>query len=84
MSTLNKLLYLITSKQKKDLIILIILMIIGLLFEMIGVGIIIPVLGIIMNSEVINNYPFLKPYFISTNEQFHKEKIIVISLILLL
>ncbi len=83
MSTLNKLLYLITSKQKKDLIILIILMIIGLLFEMIGVGIIIPVLGIIMNSEVINNYPFLKPYFISTNEQFHKEKIIVISLILL-
>ena len=83
MSTLNKLLYLITSKQKKDLIILIILMTIGLLFEMIGVGVFIPVLGIILNSEIINNYPFLKPYFVSTNGQFHREKIVVISLTLL-
>jgi ABC-type multidrug transport system fused ATPase/permease subunit len=83
MTTLNKLLSLLTSKQKKDLTILILLMTIGLFFEMIGVGIIIPVLGIILNNEIIIKYPIIESFIGSTNNQFHREKLIITALTLL-
>lgn len=84
MNTFDKLLFLITKKQKKELLVLIILMIFGLIFEMIGVGIVIPVLGIILNSELLNEYPILNLYFNFTNEQIKRENIILFALLLLI
>ncbi len=84
MNTFQKLLHLLTKKQRKELLLLTLLMIIGLLFEMIGIGVIIPILGIIVNSDKINSYPIINKYFTSTNEQYKHEKLIVFSLILLL
>jgi ABC-type multidrug transport system fused ATPase/permease subunit len=83
MTTLKKLLYLLTSEQKKELILLTILMTVGLLFEMIGVGIVIPVLGIITNIEIINKYPVLKSFFSNTNDQLQHEKLVIYALLLL-
>ena len=53
----KKLLHLITPTQKLELIFLSVLMFIGVLFEMLGVGIIIPTLAILLNPNILVDYP---------------------------
>tara|TARA_X000000950_G_scaffold45778_1_gene52131 strand:- start:20445 stop:22160 length:1716 start_codon:yes stop_codon:yes gene_type:complete len=72
---LRKLLYLLNRKQKNQLSILLILMIIGLFFEMLGIGIIIPVIAIIIDDEIIDKFPVLEIF-----DQFDHETFIVIAL----
>jgi len=60
-----KLWSLITLKEKKIQLFLLILMIISILFEMLGIGMIIPILTLLLNDELIINNDFYK-YFKST------------------
>lgn len=61
MKQFQKVLYLLNSSQKKQLLILGILLLIGTFFEMLGLGILIPGLGVILNPNIGNDYPALKP-----------------------
>ena len=56
-----KLNYLLSSKQKIQLAILGFLLIIGIFFEMLGLGVILPSLGLMVNPNVSNDFPVLKP-----------------------
>ncbi len=62
MSFFNKLTYLLTPSQKKNLVFLGILLLIGMLFEMAGLGILIPALGLMFTPDIGKSYPALKPY----------------------
>ena len=54
--------YLLSKTQKKELIILLFLLIIGIFFEMIGLGILLPALTLMLDSDIGNSYPAIKPY----------------------
>lgn len=60
-SIFYKLNFLLSSKQKIQLGILGFLLIIGIFFEMLGLGVILPSLGLMVNPDVSNNFPILKP-----------------------
>lgn len=58
---LKKLRYIFTPYQKRQLLILAILLFMGMIFEMVGLGVLIPALSIILNPEIGKEYPSLKP-----------------------
>ena len=58
-STLNKINFLITKRQRKLLTILIFLLLIGMFLEAFGLGILIPGLSIILDPEAIDKISFL-------------------------
>lgn len=62
MTLLNKINFLLTPKQKKQLTFLALLLFIGILFEMLGLGILIPALGIMLKTDIGKNYPILQPF----------------------
>lgn len=61
---IHKLRYLLTTSQKKQVIILGFLLLIGTVFEMAGLGILIPALGLMLTPDIGLKYPFFKPYLI--------------------
>lgn len=58
----KKLNFLLSPSLKRNLFFLSILLFIGMLFEMAGIGILIPVLGLLLNSNIGQKYPVLQPY----------------------
>lgn len=61
MNIINKIFYLLTERQKKHLLVLAILLFIGVIFEMIGLGIFVPVLSLIVSPDkMTKNYFFIK------------------------
>ena len=57
----KKLIYIFSKDQKKQLIIIGILLLIGMIFEMAGLGVLIPALGVILNPNIAEKYPSLNP-----------------------
>ena len=58
---LKKVLYLLSGKQKKQLAILGLGLLIGVFFEMLGLGILIPALGLMLKNNFVDSFPILKP-----------------------
>tara|TARA_B100000941_G_scaffold175060_1_gene125236 strand:- start:1247 stop:2986 length:1740 start_codon:yes stop_codon:yes gene_type:complete len=54
---LRKLNFLITKSQRKVLVILTLLLLIGMIFEMLGLGILVPVISLILDPDFIQKYP---------------------------
>jgi ABC-type multidrug transport system fused ATPase/permease subunit len=61
MTNYKKLNFLLSGKQKSQLVVLIVLMLLGVLFEMAGLGIILPALSLMLKADVVQSYPVLKP-----------------------
>jgi ABC-type multidrug transport system fused ATPase/permease subunit len=61
-SLLRKIQYIVPESQKGQLIILGVLLLVGLVFEMMGLGIIIPVLAILLSNNISTDYPWFRPY----------------------
>jgi ABC-type multidrug transport system fused ATPase/permease subunit len=80
MKTINKLIELLTSRQKKQIIILFFLMIGGMLFETLGVGLIIPVFTVLSKSDSGSSIPYIR-YFYSFFDNPSPAKIITIAMI---
>ena len=59
LSTLKKINFLITKRQRKGLVILTLLLFVGMVFEVFGLGILIPTLSIILDPEVLDKTPVL-------------------------
>jgi ABC-type multidrug transport system fused ATPase/permease subunit len=62
MTVFKKLQYILSSEQKKQLVVLGGLLFIGMLFEMASLGILIPALGVVLNPDIGKAYPDFKPY----------------------
>jgi ATP-binding cassette, subfamily B, bacterial PglK len=60
-STLSKIWFLLTPQQRKSAIGLLGLMIIGMVLETLGVGLVIPVIALITDENLAKSYPRLQP-----------------------
>jgi len=58
-STLKKINFLITKRQRKGLVILTLLLLIGMILEVFGLGILIPALSIILDPEMAEKTPLI-------------------------
>jgi len=61
-SFFGKLRYLLSPNQKRQLITLACFLFVGMLFEMLGLGILIPALGLLLSADKVNQYTALKPF----------------------
>ena len=59
LSTLKKINFLITKRQRKGLVILTLLLFIGMFLEIFGLGILIPTISIILDPEITDKTPFI-------------------------
>lgn len=57
----KKVWHILTPAQHKKTLLLFVLMVLGMLLEMLGLSLVIPVLAIISQSDLAYQYPFLKP-----------------------
>ena len=68
----RKLLSLLNSNHKKELVILAILLVIAIFFEMLGLGILVPAITVLLDPDIGSTYPQLKPflnYFGNPNQE---------------
>jgi len=79
-SFLAKFLYLLSSEQKKSLIIVFILLIFGTILEMIGIAVLLPLLSIFSGG---NNFDFIKYFFSENNITPEKLILYLVTLIVL-
>ena len=59
LSTLKKLNFLITKRQRKGLVILTFLLFIGMIFEAFGLGILVPALSVLLNPELLESNRYI-------------------------
>ncbi len=78
----NKLIYLLPFKQQKKLLKITILLVIGVIFEMLGVGIILPILTLVINKDSLNNNSFLSKYKFLISE-FNEKNILIFGFLFL-
>ncbi|MEH7388362.1 ABC transporter ATP-binding protein, partial [Bacillus sp. JJ1521] len=57
--SIKKLLMLFNKKEKKRLLVLLLMMIAAALFETLGIGMIVPIVGVLTNPDIIQNQPVL-------------------------
>lgn len=81
---LQKLQFLLNAQQKKQLVILSILLIIGMLFEMAGLGVLIPALGLMLSTKGAKDYPALQPLLNSLGNPSQNELVLYGMLFLVL
>jgi ABC-type multidrug transport system fused ATPase/permease subunit len=81
-NTFKKVKYILNNSQKKNLIVLSILTLFGMLFEMAGIGILLPVFSLVLNPEKFIFY--LKSFEITRGlSDIHYNKIIIVVLLIL-
>ena len=78
----HKIWKLLTNSQRRATYILFSLMIIGMVLETAGIGLVIPALAILTESDLVNNYPSVKP--ILTFFDNPSREILVMAVMLLL
>ena len=59
LSTLKKINFLITKRQRKGLVILTFLLFIGMIFEAFGLGILVPALSVLLNPDLLQSSEYL-------------------------
>jgi len=71
-STLKKINFLITKRQRKGLVILTLLLFVGMVLEVLGLGILMPALSILLDPEMIENNAlakFARSFFLEYSNQ---------------
>ncbi|MDA9893056.1 ABC transporter ATP-binding protein/permease [Flavobacteriaceae bacterium] len=68
LSILKKINFLITKRQRKGLVILAFLLFIGMIFEVFGLGILIPAISILLDPDLIEKTPILNSFRIQFSE----------------
>ena len=72
LSTLKKINFLITKRQRKGLVILTLLLFVGMILEVFGLGILIPALSILLDPEMIetnSKASFVRSFFLGYSNQ---------------
>ena len=64
MTSFKKLAFLLSRNQKKQLRLLSFLLLVGIFFEMLSLGVLIPALGLILSPDIGSSYPALEPYLV--------------------
>ncbi len=76
MNTPQKLWYLLTSEQRRSAIVLLCFMLIGMVLETLGIGMIIPALALMTQDNIADKYPLLAPWLSGLAHYSHKQLVI--------
>jgi ABC-type multidrug transport system fused ATPase/permease subunit len=63
MSTFRRIYGLLTAHQRKQAVVLLMLTIVGMVLEMLGLGLVLPVIGLLTQADPASAYPQLRPLF---------------------
>lgn len=74
---LKKIFYILSSKQKKQVPFLLILFLFGIIFEMIGLGALLPSFAVISSPNIENKFPYLSQYIKKIGNPTHNELIVI-------
>lgn len=75
--SIKKISFLLETKQKKQLVFLSILLLIGTFFEMLSLGILIPIIGLLVKPSLLNDYKIIKNLLTSIGNPNQKDLIIL-------
>lgn len=81
LNTLNKILSLLSRKQKVGTIYMFILLLINSLVEIFGIGAVIPLLNLLIEDNIIENYAWAKWLYVNLNLKDVKHLIVIVSLL---
>lgn len=76
MTILLKILFLLSSSQKKSVVKLSILVLVGMVMEIAGLGLIIPVFSILLNEDAMKGMTFLVPIFDTLGNPTHMQLVV--------
>jgi ATP-binding cassette, subfamily B, bacterial PglK len=82
MSLLKKIYFLLTPEHRKDALLLSILMLIGMVFETLSIGLVIPAIAIIMQQNFWSRYPVMNQILFFTDNPSQTQMIITSMTIL--
>lgn len=82
-TALNKVFQLLSKEQKKRFYLILFCLFIGMILEMFGIGIILPVLNVIVSPESLKQFGWVNDFFVSIN-LIEERDIIIFSLSLLI
>lgn len=74
---IEKVWYILSSSERKSVAILIVFMLIGTVLETLGVGLIVPVVMLLSQDDLVNNYPRLIPYIEWLGNPTQRELVII-------
>lgn len=83
MNTPQKLWYLLTTKQRRTAVVLLGLMLIGVVLETLGIGLIIPALALMTQGDLADKYPALAPW-LSNLGNWSQEQLVIGGLLILI
>jgi ABC-type multidrug transport system fused ATPase/permease subunit len=84
LTLIHKLNFLLNSQQKKELFILSVLVFIGMLFEMVGLGVLIPAFGLITNPNGLNSNPVSQLLVNAFRNTSEKDLVLYVMLLIVL
>ena len=76
MTTLQKLWHMLTAAQRRAALLLLALMLIGMVLETLGIGLIIPALALMTQSDITSKYPEMAPWLARLGNPDHNKLII--------
>ena len=82
MTLLNKIWYVLPVEYHRKVVILVLLLLFGMVLETLGVGLVIPLLVLLTDSDFLTKYPLLKPLLYSFGNPSH-EQLIIIGMLLM-
>ncbi|TAL66423.1 MAG: ABC transporter ATP-binding protein [Legionella sp.] len=82
MSLFKKIWCILTSQQRKAAVTLLGLMLISMVVETFGIGLVIPAMILITQNDIADKYPFLEPWLVMLGNPTH-ESILIIGLLIL-
>lgn len=83
MQSIVKLFSILITSQKRQCALIIFIMILGALLEAIGIGTILPLITVIENENVLQQYPQIQKFANSVGIYTHTQLIIVVSILLI-
>lgn len=84
MNSLQKFYSILNNRQRKVAVIQLLLMLVGMVFETIGIGLLIPVLTVISENNIGEAYPKIKPLLASLGNPTHTQLVIWIMSLLII
>jgi ABC-type multidrug transport system fused ATPase/permease subunit len=62
MTVYKKIIQILTLQERQQLLVLVMLILLGMLFEVMGLGLVLPLIGLMTQSDLIHKYPSIQPY----------------------
>ena len=78
---IKKLYEMLPSREKGETFIIALLMFIGMLFETLGVGLVVPVVSLLIDQNSLNNYPFIQNFILQFTFVGEENFVLVILLL---